>query len=43
LLTHHEAGNTMGQCALAALAANRGALERTSTAIKTLLSITRPA
>jgi 3-deoxy-D-manno-octulosonic-acid transferase len=43
LLTHPEAGNTMGQCALAALAANRGALERTSTAIKTLLSTTRPA
>ena len=30
LLTHPEAGNTMGQCALAALAANRGALERTT-------------
>ena len=43
LLTHPEAGNTMGQCALAALAANRGALERTSTALKTLLSTTRPA
>jgi 3-deoxy-D-manno-octulosonic-acid transferase len=43
LLTHPEAGNTMGQCALAALAANRGALERTHTAIKTLLSTTRPA
>ena len=42
LLTHPEAGNTMGQCALAALAANRGALERTSTALKTLLSTTRP-
>ena len=43
LLTHPEAGKTMGQCALAALAANRGALERTSTAIKTLLSTTRLA
>ena len=43
LLTQPEAGKTMGQCALAALAANRGALERTSTAIKTLLSTTRPA
>jgi len=43
LLTHPEAGNTMGQCALAALAAKRGALERTSTAIKTLLSATRLA
>ena len=43
LLTHPEAGNTMGQCALAALATNRGALERTSTAIKALLSTTRPA
>src|SRR6266852_1787581 len=42
LLTHPEAGNTMGQCALEALAANRGALKRTSTAIKTLLSTTRP-
>ena len=42
LLTHPEAGKTMGQCALAALAANRGALERTSTALKTLLSTTRP-
>jgi 3-deoxy-D-manno-octulosonic-acid transferase len=43
LLTHPEAGKTMGQCALAALAANRGALERTSTAVETLLSTTRPA
>jgi len=43
LLTHAEAGKTMGQCALAALTANRGALERTSTAIKTLLSTSRPA
>jgi len=43
LLTHPEAGKTMGQCALAALAANRGALERTSTAVATLLSATRPA
>jgi 3-deoxy-D-manno-octulosonic-acid transferase len=43
LLAHPEVGNMMGQCALAALAANRGALERTNTAIKTLLSTTRPA
>jgi 3-deoxy-D-manno-octulosonic-acid transferase len=43
LLTHPEVSNTMGQCNLVALAANRGALERTSTAIKTLLSATRPA
>ena len=43
LLTHPEVGKTMGQCALAALAANRGALERTSTAVVTLLSTTRPA
>jgi len=43
LLTYPEAGHTMGQCTLAALAANRGALERTSTAIKTLLSTARPA
>ena len=43
LLTQPEAGKTMGQCALAALAANRGALERTSTAIMTLLSTTRSA
>src|SRR5215467_148508 len=43
LLTHAEAGKTMGQRALAALTANRGALERTSTAIKTLLSTSRPA
>jgi hypothetical protein len=33
----------MGQCALAALAANRGALERTTTAVKTLLNTTRLA
>jgi 3-deoxy-D-manno-octulosonic-acid transferase len=38
LFTHPEAGKTMGRCALAALAANRGALERTSTVIKALLS-----
>ena len=43
LLTHPEAGKTMGQCALAALAANCGALERTTTAIKTLLNTTRLA
>lgn len=43
LLTHPEAGKTMGQCALAALAANRGALERTSAAVQTLLSTHRPA
>jgi len=43
LLTHAEAGKTMGQRALAALTANRGALERTSTAIKKLLSTTRLA
>jgi 3-deoxy-D-manno-octulosonic-acid transferase len=40
LFTHPEAGKTMGRCALAALAANRGALERTSTVIKALLSTT---
>ena len=40
LFTHPEAGTTMGRCALAALAANRGALERTSTVIKALLSTT---
>ncbi len=43
LLTHPEAGDAMGQAALAALAANRGALERTTTALTTLLSTTRPA
>jgi 3-deoxy-D-manno-octulosonic-acid transferase len=43
LLTHPEAGKTMGQCALAVLAANRGALERTSAAVKTLLSTHRSA
>jgi 3-deoxy-D-manno-octulosonic-acid transferase len=43
LLTHPEAGAAMGQAALAALAANRGALERTTTAVKTLLSTTQPA
>ena len=42
LLTHPEAGEAMGQAALAALATNRGALERTTTALKTLLT-TRPA
>jgi 3-deoxy-D-manno-octulosonic-acid transferase len=42
LLTHPEAGTRMGQCALAALAANRGALERTSTAVEMLLSTVRP-
>jgi 3-deoxy-D-manno-octulosonic-acid transferase len=41
LLAHPEAGTRMGQCALAALAANRGALERTSTAVETLLSTVR--
>jgi 3-deoxy-D-manno-octulosonic-acid transferase len=40
LFTHPEAGKTMGRCALAALATNRGALERTSTVIKALLSTT---
>jgi 3-deoxy-D-manno-octulosonic-acid transferase len=40
LFTHPEAGKTMGRRALAALAANRGALERTSTVIKALLSST---
>jgi hypothetical protein len=43
LLTHPEAGQTMGQRALAALVTNCGALERTSAAIKTLLSAHRPA
>jgi hypothetical protein len=33
----------MGQAAQAALAANRGALQRTMTALKTLLGTTRPA
>src|SRR5215470_6301104 len=42
LLTHPEAGKTMGQCALAAITANRGALERTCTAIKAILSTSRP-
>jgi 3-deoxy-D-manno-octulosonic-acid transferase len=43
LLTHPEAGAAMGQAAQAALAANRGALERTTTALKTLLGTTQPA
>ena len=43
LLTYPEEGNKIGQCALAALAANRGALERTTIAVKTLLSTARPA
>jgi 3-deoxy-D-manno-octulosonic-acid transferase len=43
LLTHPEAGAAMGQAAQAALAANRGALQRTMTALKTLLGTTRPA
>jgi 3-deoxy-D-manno-octulosonic-acid transferase len=43
LLTHPEAGKTMGRCALAAITANRGALERTCTAIKAILSTSRPA
>jgi 3-deoxy-D-manno-octulosonic-acid transferase len=43
LLTYPEEGNKIGQCALAALAANRGALERTTLAVKTLLSTARPA
>ena len=42
-LSHPEAGRAMGQCALEALAANRGALERTSTAVETLLRTARPA
>ena len=42
LLTHPEAGAAMGQAAQAALAANRGALQRTTTALKTLLGTTRP-
>src|SRR5262249_44163729 len=41
LLTQPEARKTMGQCALPALAANRGALDRSSTAIMTLLRTTR--
>jgi 3-deoxy-D-manno-octulosonic-acid transferase len=40
LFTHPEAGTIMGRCALAALTANRGALERTSTVLKALLSTT---
>jgi 3-deoxy-D-manno-octulosonic-acid transferase len=43
LLTHPEAGAAMGQAAQAALAANRGALERTTTALKALLGTTQPA
>jgi len=43
LLSHPEAGSAMGQCAFKALAANRGALERTSKAVETLLSSARPA
>jgi len=37
-LTHPEAGSAMGRRALAALAANRGALERTTQAVAALLS-----
>jgi len=37
-LTHPEAGSAMGRRALAALAANRGALERTTQAVEALLS-----
>lgn len=37
-LTHPEAGRAMGQRALEALAANRGALERTTQAVAALLS-----
>jgi len=43
LLTHPEAGKTMGRCALAAITENRGALERTCKAIKAILSTSRPA
>ena len=43
LLTHPEAGDAMGQATLKVLAANRGALERTTTALKTLLGTMRPA
>jgi 3-deoxy-D-manno-octulosonic-acid transferase len=43
LLTHPEAGSTMGQAALKTLAANRGALERTTTALEALLRTPRPA
>jgi 3-deoxy-D-manno-octulosonic-acid transferase len=43
LLTHPEAGRAMGQCAFTALAVNRGALERTSKAVETLLSTARQA
>jgi len=37
-LTHPEAGSAIGRCALAALTANRGALERTTQAVTALLS-----
>ena len=37
-LTHPEAGSAMGRRALEALAANRGALERTTQAVEALLS-----
>src|SRR5215510_1359907 len=37
-LTHPEAASAMGRCALAALTANRGALERTTQAVAALLS-----
>ena len=43
LLAHPEAGRAMGRCAFAALAANRGALERTSQAVEALLRTARPA
>jgi 3-deoxy-D-manno-octulosonic-acid transferase len=43
LLTHPGAGAAMGRAAQAALAANRGALQRTTTALKALLGTTRPA
>src|SRR5712691_11708683 len=43
LLSHPEAGSAMGQCAFKALAANRGALERTSKAVETLLGSARSA
>jgi len=37
-LGHPEAGKAMGRCALEALAAHRGALERTTRAVQALLS-----
>jgi len=43
LLSYPEVGREMGQCAFNALAANRGALERTSQAVERLLSSAWPA